>query len=189
MGIAAFALLWMLHANVASDGDAAPLPYLPLLNPLDLVQALVLGATALWLVQARTTALPRARLLSTDAWVAVASLLVLYWVTCSTLRALHHYADVAWALAPLWASRIAQTALSIVWTLFALGAMVLAHRRGYRVAWVVGAALLGVVVAKLFVVDLSQVGGIERIVSFIGVGALLLVIGYVAPVPPRQETR
>lgn len=32
---------------------------------------------------------------------------------------------------------------------------------------------------------LSQVGGVERIVSFIGVG-LLLLIGYFAPVPPRR---
>jgi uncharacterized membrane protein len=52
---------------------------------------------------------------------------------------------------------------------------------------VAGAALLAVVVVKLFFVDLSQVGGVERIVSFMGVGVLLLVIGYVAPVPPRQE--
>jgi len=43
---------------------------------------------------------------------------------------------------------------------------------------------------KLFFVDLSNVGGIERVVSFIGVGVLMLVIGYVSPVPPvgvREE--
>ena len=34
-----------------------------------------------------------------------------------------------------------------------------------------------------FLVDLSNVGGIARIVSFIGVGVLMLVIGYVAPLP------
>ena len=43
---------------------------------------------------------------------------------------------------------------------------------------------MAVVVIKLFFVDLSNVGGIERIVSFIGVGVLMLVIGYVSPVPP-----
>jgi uncharacterized membrane protein len=46
-----------------------------------------------------------------------------------------------------------------------------------------GAALLGVVVAKLFFVDLSNVGGLERIVSFVGVGLLMLAIGYLAPFP------
>jgi uncharacterized membrane protein len=33
-------------------------------------------------------------------------------------------------------------------------------------------------------VDLAGSGTVARIVSFLGVGALLLVIGYVAPVPP-----
>jgi uncharacterized membrane protein len=65
--------------------------------------------------------------------------------------------------------------------------MLIANRLKYRAAWIGGAALLAVVVVKLFVVDLSQVGGVERIVSFIGVGVLLLIIGYVAPVPPRRE--
>jgi uncharacterized membrane protein len=46
-------------------------------------------------------------------------------------------------------------------------------------------------VVKLFLVDLGQAGGVERIVSFIGVGLLLLLIGYLAPVPPRtsEETK
>ncbi len=50
---------------------------------------------------------------------------------------------------------------------------------------------MAIVVAKLFFVDLSNVGGIERIVSFIGVGLLMLVVGYFSPVPPAiaKETR
>jgi uncharacterized membrane protein len=34
---------------------------------------------------------------------------------------------------------------------------------------------------------LSHLSGIERIVSFIGVGVLMLVIGYFSPVPPRTK--
>ena len=87
----------------------------------------------------------------------------------------------------MWGSRIVQATLALVWSVAALAAMVIANRRRYRAAWVAGAVLLAVVVAKLFFVDLSQVGGVERIVSFMGVGVLLLVIGYMAPVPPRRE--
>jgi len=187
--IAAVALLWTLYANVASRGDFAPLPYVPVANPLDIVQALVFGAAAWWLSRVRRADAGAGRLVLPDRQaVAVAALLV-FWVTCTTLRTVHHATGVPWSLAPLWDSRIVQAALSLVWSLFALAAMVAANRRGYRIAWVAGATLLGVVVAKLFVVDLAQVGGVERIVSFIGVGALLLVVGYVAPVPPRQEAR
>jgi uncharacterized membrane protein len=55
--------------------------------------------------------------------------------------------------------------------------------------WIVGAVLIGVVVAKLFFVELSNRGGLERIVSFIGVGILLLVVGYFAPLPPKSPAR
>ena len=44
---------------------------------------------------------------------------------------------------------------------------------------------MAVVVAKLALVDLSNIGTVERIVSFIGVGLLMLLIGYISPVPPR----
>ncbi|MGH8673123.1 MAG: DUF2339 domain-containing protein, partial [Burkholderiales bacterium] len=76
---------------------------------------------------------------------------------------------------------------SVFWSLLALGAMVFANRRRIRPLWVCGALLLAVVVVKLFIIDLSKIGGVERIVSFLGVGVLLLVIGYLAPVPPGKE--
>jgi len=51
--------------------------------------------------------------------------------------------------------------------------------------WLAGAGFMGLVVVKLYLVDLGNSGTVERIVSFIGVGMLLLVVGYFAPVPPR----
>jgi uncharacterized membrane protein len=42
-----------------------------------------------------------------------------------------------------------------------------------------------VVVVKLFFVDLGNTDTLARVVSFLGVGLLLLVVGYFAPVPPR----
>ena len=50
-----------------------------------------------------------------------------------------------------------------------------------------GACLLGVVVAKLFLVELADRGSLYRIVSFIVVGVLLLVVGYFAPIPPTSS--
>jgi uncharacterized membrane protein len=52
------------------------------------------------------------------------------------------------------------------------------------VLWTVGAVLLAAVVIKLFAVDLAALSGLTRVVAFMGVGLLLLVIGYVAPLPP-----
>ena len=50
----------------------------------------------------------------------------------------------------------------------------------------IGAALIALVVAKLFFIELGNQGGLARIVSFIGVGVLLLIVGYFAPLPPRR---
>jgi uncharacterized membrane protein len=69
----------------------------------------------------------------------------------------------------------------------ALAITVWATRNGSRPIWGVGAALLGMVVLKLFLVDLSGTGTIARIVSFLVVGILMLIIGYFSPLPPKRE--
>jgi uncharacterized membrane protein len=65
--------------------------------------------------------------------------------------------------------------------------MVFATRRRERTLWMLGAALLAVVVAKLFLVDLGNLSGLPRVVAFLGAGVLLLVIGFVSPLPPAAK--
>ena len=100
------------------------------------------------------------------------------------LRAVHHWAGVRWDSTALFESFLVQAGYSILWTVLAMALMLVAHRRRARPLWSGGAALLGLTVAKLFLVDLSNRGGSERIVAFIAVGALMLVVGYFAPMPP-----
>ncbi len=184
---AAIALaLWSLFANVASDGDPMPLPYVPLFNPLDITQALVLSALGMWWL--RVLSAPEAAGLVRDNAVPVAgfAMLAFVWINGIALRSIHFWLDLAYTFHDLWRSRLVQAVFSLLWSLMALATMLLAHRRRWRIAWIAGALLLALVVVKLFLVDLSQAGGVERIVSFIGVGLLLLLIGYLAPVPPRR---
>lgn len=75
----------------------------------------------------------------------------------------------------------------MVWSLTAILAMVSGSRSGIRLRWLAGAALMAVVVVKLFLVELGDSGGVARIVSFIAVGLLLLLVGWFAPVPPKRE--
>jgi uncharacterized membrane protein len=67
-------------------------------------------------------------------------------------------------------------------------AMVVGSRRRNRVVWMGGAILMGVVLLKLLLVDRQFTGNVTGIVSFIGVGLLLLVVGYFSPSPPKTET-
>ncbi len=101
-------------------------------------------------------------------------------------RAVHFWAGVPYTLNGLFGSVIYQAALTMTWSTIALLTMVFATRRTLRLMWFVGAALLGIVVLKLFLVDLTGIGTVARIISFVGVGLLMLVIGYFSPLPPRQ---
>ena len=90
------------------------------------------------------------------------------------------------AIASLAASKPLQAALTLTWSAAALVLMITGNRRGARWLWLTGAGLLAAAVIKLFVVDLAALAGLTRVVAFLGVGALLLLIGYVTPLPPAD---
>jgi uncharacterized membrane protein len=159
----------------------------PFFNPLDLTQAAVLLALTTWAVRARRLEPQYFNSVPRGAIAGLLCALAFLWVNAIALRSIHFWYDVPYSPRALWQSTLVQAVLSLLWSSLALATMAFANRRQWRVPWVAGAALLGVVVAKLFLVELAQVGTITRIVSFIGVGLFLLLIGYVAPVPPRKE--
>jgi uncharacterized membrane protein len=171
---------WILIRGVLAPGNPAPLPYLPLLNPLDLATLFLLLALLQW--SYRTRALTE---LSLEVIVTGLGLAAFAWLNAVLFRTIHHFEYVPYTTDAMFHSILAQASLSIFWTVLAFALMMIAKHLSVRQLWVIGAILLGVVVLKLFVVDLSGTGTIARIVSFVGVGALLLVIGYLVPVPPR----
>lgn len=181
--LAAGALLWTLLANAISNGHAAPLPYVPFLNPLDIGIALALVAAARWMLAPG----PGAAVLQPvpAATPALLGLCTFVWLNAMLVRGFHHLGGVPFTVRGWSASLAVQTGLTLLWSGTALALMWASARRGLRAPWMVGAGLLGVVVAKLLLVDLSGSGTVTRIVSFMGAGALMLVIGYVAPLPGR----
>ena len=107
-------------------------------------------------------------------------------ISLDILRIWHHYLGVPWRAHDLLASFGVQASLSLTWALGAIALMASGHRRQQRRLWTAGAALMGIVVVKLFVVELGDSNGIARIVSFIGVGVLLLLVSYYAPAPKKD---
>ena len=174
--IAGFLVLWFFAVNLLSPGDPSPLPYVPLVNPLDITLALALCVTAAW--ARRFAELPERALYQ---WLGAGIFVALNGVV---LRAAHNWGDVPWRLSSLLASKPLQAALTLTWTLTALAAMAVATRRRLRMMWMLGAALLAAVVAKLFLLDLGALSGLPRVVAFLGAGVLLLIIGFVSPLPP-----
>ena len=175
-------ILWSLITNFSNSGNPAPLPYLPLLNPVDLAHLcfFMLLLTSLKLIEANR---PDQRDLVTVILVA----LVFVWITAVLIRSLHHYMGFAFEARVILPNTSVQTAISILWTLIGIGAMWLASRRALRTLWITGAGLVGIVLVKMFFVDLGASGTVERIVSFLVVGSLLVATGYFSPIPPKAD--
>jgi uncharacterized membrane protein len=174
--IAALLALWFVAVNVLAPGDATPLPYVPLANPLDATLVVALGALFVWAQRC-------SRLAERRRYVGL-GLLLFVALNGIVLRTAHQWGGIAWDFAALMASKPLQAALTLTWSTTAVAVMVTATRRGLRPLWMVGAALLAVVVAKLFLNDLGALSGLPRIAAFLGVGALLLALGWLSPLPP-----
>ncbi|WP_231568159.1 DUF2339 domain-containing protein [Novosphingobium malaysiense] len=175
-----------LATALFAEGVTAPLPYVPLINPVDLSLVLALLVLVHWrrtLASAVPTPSDGGVVTGPNA-LAIAALMGFVFVNTIWLRTAHHWLGVDWSADALLTSFEVQTGLAILWTMLAMALMIAAHRRALRVVWLAGAALLVMVVVKLVLVDLSNSGGWERVVAFIAVGGLMLVIGYFAPLPP-----
>jgi uncharacterized membrane protein len=154
--------------------------YLPLVNPLDLMACGLFFLFYKWMAQEKK---------NKSLFMAIFAATLLGFISVVLARSIHAFVGVEYELFALLHSMEFQMGISIVWSLVALGTIVSAKRLQNRTIWSVGASLIGVVVVKLFLVELSKSESIERIISFIVVGVLLLLIGYFAPLPPKSEQK
>lgn len=179
--------LWIVVINLSSTGDPAWLPYLPLLNPLDVCVALAIAALAMWWSalepEQRTTLWNR----DIRVLIAITAGVVFIWLNAALIRSLHHNWGAPITAYGITHSTFVQSALSIFWGVLGFAAMTAAARQKWRYVWLVGVALMGVVIAKLFFVDLSSINTVARIASFLTVGLLLVITGYLAPLPPKRD--
>lgn len=159
------------------EGSAAPLMYIPLLNPLELA-LIAIAALLLRIANANDSSWGDLRRL----WPIVGFI----FISLATLRAVHHGHGEVWGMSVL-DSGFTQTSLTIVWSLLGVSSWVLGSKRGNRKLWIAGALLMGIVLGKLVIVDRLYMGNIPGIVSFLAVGLLLVGVGYFAPSPPKIE--
>jgi len=94
-----------------------------------------------------------------------------------------------------------QTGVSIFWGLYAIALLAVGFRRRSAMIRYVGLALLTLTVGKVLVIDLARVPTVYRVVSFLGVGLLLVatsvaytklapkLLGTSEPTDSEKETR
>ena len=174
--------LWSITVNFTNTADPAPLPYLPFINPLDLVH-LVFFISVMRALELLVPPLAK----YTNHVLIILAGLIFIWLSAVLLRSMHHYANIPFNLFEMFKNTQIQTALSILWTVIGMAAMLLASRRMMRPVWISGAVLIAVVLVKMIFIDLDASGTIERIISFLVVGSLLVAMGYFSPIPNKQE--
>jgi uncharacterized membrane protein len=168
-------LWWLVSLFLA--GRATPLPWIPVLNPMELAQLATLVLLLRWWMP-ETRVLPPAR-------IVLLSSLAFVWITAVVLHAVHHWGGVPWNDS-LMSGSLAQTSLTVTWSVLGVLGWVIGSRRGQRMLWLGGAVLMAVVLAKLIVIDRHHLGNLLGIGSFIAYGLLCTVVGYLAPAPPRR---
>ncbi len=202
---AAYLSLWSLIALV-SKGQSEPLPWMPLLNPMDIMVVIVLISLFKWWrssgigymaavtdtvldkVAADEVAITQRAAFNQRVLVIGFAALVFLWLNFTLFRIAYHWFGLDYDFDVLFRSSWVQTAVSILWALSGVLLTLYSSRKNSRVLWLTGAILLALVVLKLFVIDLAALGSLGRIVSFLVVGALLISIGYFAPLPDKSKS-
>lgn len=171
-------LVWTCFDVSAMDG------YLfPLFNFSD-VFSIVVTLGLMWLIYHHTFDGNQGLEWAIKVMTITVALLVLSSVM---VRALHYLIGTPLWSNEIWQNGIVQLSLTGLWLILAFLLMTFSSRRFIRQLWFIGAALLGVVVFKLLLLDLSQTATLTRVISFIMSGVVMLVIAYLAPLPPLQQ--
>jgi uncharacterized membrane protein len=176
-------MLWFMVVviNMTPAGELGAIGYLPVLNIVDLS-----SFAALFLMWKMFNNQSKVFFIESSIIVkAILALTVFLLVNASMLRGFHYWFDMEYRLQTMLSSFRVQTSLSILWAISAVALMIFATKRKLRYVWMTGIGLIVVVVVKLFLVDMSASGSIERIIAFLSVGLLLSLVGYFSPIPPE----
>ncbi len=173
-------MLWLAWVYLlSSPGNAGPLVWIPLLNPLAILQWSILGLVWLWMQQ-HTVLFDQSRR------SLIIPILILLLISVMTLRFVHHSASISWGIS-MFTVAITQMALTVVWSILGVVSWIVGSKRGSRPIWLLGAVLMAVVLLKLVLIDRGHLGNLYGILSFFAYGLLCVIVGYFAPVPPLDK--
>jgi uncharacterized membrane protein len=176
---------WLVF-SFFSLGNPAPLPFfVPLLNPLELGQALCIVVFALWQRAAGQAGGIRFVLPVVPHLLLTLDILAFAWLHSMLFRAIANFSGTDMGLA--WGHEFFQALLTILWGLWGMSHLVLGNRTHIRRLWVMGAGLIVADTAKLFLVDLADKDTLVRVISFFALGAIFLLIGWLAPLPRSRK--
>jgi uncharacterized membrane protein len=169
-------LVW--YSLFTLPGASASPAWIPLWNLRALAFA-VSALSAVWiamLLSRRPSGVTPSELSSAGGIYALAMAVLLWGVTQETYEAFYYWYATG-ALKGDW-QRLAQMAISLVWTLFGAVMLVAGIIRSIQPARLAALGLLGFTALKVFLFDLSFLDTPMRILSFGGLGLTLIAISW-----------
>ena len=103
---------------------------------------------------------------------SMAFLVIWFWSTAEVYNSFHPGGSFAETTDWEW------YAYSLVWLLYAVALLLAGLRYQQSSIRKAGLAVLGIVVLKVFLVDMNQLAGLSRALSFMGLGGALIGLGY-----------
>jgi len=170
---------WLVCSQLFSQ-QAFQYYWLPILNPFDLI-SIAMFASFIWML------LQQIKVGRDKGMMAVLMVLSLLWLSSYIiLRALHVYLQTPFNELALWSNATVQLSLTILWVLLAWITMWTATLKKLKPMWILGGSILVIVTLKLVLFDLSHIGTLTRVISFLLAGGVMLLIAYIAPMPERE---
>ncbi len=94
--VGARSAFWSLHINFAHGGSSEPLPYLPVMNAIDLGHLLGIFAVTAWWMSLRRSDIATPPLLQHPLGITWAGIVLFIWLNAILLRTIHHWNGVAY---------------------------------------------------------------------------------------------
>ena len=166
---------------------------LPLLNPVDLSQGVGLYILLEWYretLRLEVTSGPRVSLDRPPRQHLITWLIgVLIFVTINImlLRGAVVCEFTPFSHDGFWSHHGLQAIIAIFWCVCALTLMRSGSTRRSMYLWWIGLGLLVVTLLKVWVVDLQITNQLGRVIAFMGVGCVMLLVGYWAPAPQHES--
>lgn len=175
---------WLVIACTQNSGDGSGLPYIPALNPFDLVALSVLYTCRQWTYNVPDDKAAN----SLQEMVRLGCYLGTFlWLTTLAARIAHYWGDVSFQFDVLMHSYMMHAILSLIWTATSISLMIFATQHSQRRVWFVGFSLLAFVGVKLLMIDLANKDAVMWTASLIAIALLVIAASYFSPAPPKLK--
>ena len=188
-------IVYYLITGLSMSGQIIYWSYIPIINPLEESAIFSLLMFSVWIklmpnyvqFDDKTTNSGILNIPLPNLILVSLMTLTFLWGNSVVLRCLSQIFDITWNAYTLWHNNIVQMTASLLWMLSAVILIAIGHRYSLRKIWYSGQLIQITVIIKLIFVDIQETDGLLRAFAFIGVALLMLLIGYLAPIPPKQN--